>query len=281
MCYAGEALYRFLLSQSTQSSSLPTHRMNCTGTHTEWRERWVTGTDDRGRATRKRESYQETVTDFEFSINICPEHLRAVEARSHSSASGSSSFLTPPVPSAEYAEEEAEKEKLRPVHWSVPDNVPAYRGKMVREYDSAPATTSSGHTDPSSSGSGNKRSCTRKERNTYASWVERRAALGFPPWLLEEEEVMGTDGSMYGPDPVQTLRSSKTLRQWADEYCASPKYLKEFVYEKVRNAYFVLSLSQKLPLTDWLLCRSFTDGTCNNSNPPCAPRSKQHRTTGL
>jgi len=29
------------------------------------------------------------------------------------------------------------------------------------------------------------------------------------------------------------LRSSKTLRGWADEYCASKKYLKEFTYEKV------------------------------------------------
>jgi len=37
-----------------------------------------------------------------------------------------------------------------------------------------------------------------------------------------------------GPiEHLDGLRSSKTLRQWADEYCASPKYLKEFVYKKV------------------------------------------------
>jgi hypothetical protein len=34
---------------------------------------------------------------------------------------------------------------------------------------------------------------------------------------------------------VDGLRSSKTLREWADDYCASPKYLKEFVYEKVSH----------------------------------------------
>jgi hypothetical protein len=32
---------------------------------------------------------------------------------------------------------------------------------------------------------------------------------------------------------ARPLRSSHSLRQWADDYCSSPKYLKEWVYEKV------------------------------------------------
>jgi len=63
----------------------------------------------------------------------------------------------------------------------------------------------------------------------YKKWVEKRDGLGLPPWVREADNDI-TDASTVYPDG---LRSSKTLRQWADEYCASPKYLKEFVYKKV------------------------------------------------
>lgn len=33
---------------------------------------------------------------------------------------------------------------------------------------------------------------------------------------------------------MSVYKSSKTVREWADEYCASPKILKEFTYTKVR-----------------------------------------------
>lgn len=73
-----------------------------------------------------------------------------------------------------------------------------------------------------------KRKAKRVERKAYKAWVEQRNAIGYPPW------VDGVNGWIDGmPDETNSLKSSKTVRQWADEYCASPKYLKEFVYEKV------------------------------------------------
>ncbi|KAG6857537.1 hypothetical protein H0H87_000136 [Tephrocybe sp. NHM501043] len=102
---------------------------------------------------------------------------------------------------------------VKTIHWSVGDTQPAYRGSMVRE------TESLGHTQRAP----------RSVEKQYLKWTEERTARGFPPWALvtdgwSEETV---------DDGVAALKSSKTLRQWADEYCASPKYLKEFVYDKV------------------------------------------------
>ena len=64
---------------------------------------------------------------------------------------------------------------------------------------------------------------------SYEKWRAKRTELGLPPWVREVDTDI-TTGSIASLDG---LRSSKTLRQWADEYCASPKYLKEFVYKKV------------------------------------------------
>ncbi|KAF7347856.1 hypothetical protein MVEN_01543200 [Mycena venus] len=167
----GEALYRFLLSQSTIP---PIFRLHCRGTHTETRRRHVTthrGQD--GRTRTRTESYTETVVDFDFYIDA-----------SHFSG---------------------------PVHWSVDDSEPAYRGGMVREVDSPEG----------------KRKATRAESKLFKSWVGDRTARGLPPWVTSPEtfqENMSTGAIV--------LKSSRTLRQWADEYCASPKYLKEFTYEK-------------------------------------------------
>jgi hypothetical protein len=86
---------------------------------------------------------------------------------------------------------------------------------MVREFDEG------------STGAGRK-VAKRKEIKCYKEWEERRKGLGLPPWVSKVDNVI--DGSSAHLD---CLRSSKTLRQWADEYCASPKYLKEFVYTKV------------------------------------------------
>lgn len=56
---------------------------------------------------------------------------------------------------------------------------------------------------------------------------------GLPPWA-GLESINTCDGDV---DSQQTsvLKSSRTLRQWADEYCASNKLLKEFTYEKVHT----------------------------------------------
>ena len=172
----GEALYRFLLSQATSS---PSHRITCRGTHTEVRQRWVTGRDNDGRSRSRQETYTETITDFDFCFDIAPTH------------------------------------PVIPVQWSVADDEPAYRGLMVREFEGSTGT--------------GKQVAKRKEIKSYKEWEEKRKGLGLPPWVSRVDNYI-TDGSSAHLDG---LRSSKTLRQWADDYCASPKYLKEFVYKKV------------------------------------------------
>ncbi|KAJ7487574.1 hypothetical protein B0H11DRAFT_2013955 [Mycena galericulata] len=170
----GEALYRFLLSQAV---SPPEFRLHCRGTHTETRYRHVTERQADGKTRTRRESYTETVVDFDFYIDA-------------GRFSG-------------------------PVHWSVDDSEPAYRGAMVREIDSPEG----------------KRKATRAEIKLFKGWIADRTARGLPPWVSSSEGwVPSTDGTTSNA-PV--LKSSRTLRQWADEYCASPKYLKEFTYEKV------------------------------------------------
>ncbi|KAF5384853.1 hypothetical protein D9615_001503 [Tricholomella constricta] len=170
----GEALYRFLLAQADKR---PSYRLHCRGTHTEHRSRWVTERTNDGRTQSRRETYSETVTDFDFYIDATP-------------------------PST-----------MKPVHWSVDDNEPAYRGRMVLETESLTQ----------------KHRVKRAATKAYTKWVEERTARGLPPWIASVDSWV--DGI---PDDGATVfRSSKTLRQWADEYCASQKYLKEFVYDKV------------------------------------------------
>ncbi|KAK0233117.1 hypothetical protein IW262DRAFT_1328758 [Armillaria fumosa] len=98
-----------------------------------------------------------------------------------------------------------------PTHWSVADSDPAYRGRMFKETDLS-----------------GKRKARWKERRAFRSWIKDRDARGFPPWI---SSIQATDTYPTLEDST-VLRSSKTLRAWADEYCASPKYLKEFVYVK-------------------------------------------------
>jgi hypothetical protein len=173
----GEALYRFLLSQATTSS--PSHRISCRGSHEEVQQRWVTGRDNDGRSRSRQETYTETITDFDFCFDIVP------------------------------------KSPVTPIQWSVADDEPAYRGLMVLEFEGSAGT--------------GRQVAKRKEIKIYKEWKEKRNGLGLPPWVSRTDNNI-TDGSSVHLDG---LRSSKTLRQWADDYCASPKYLKEFVYKKV------------------------------------------------
>ncbi|KAJ7103556.1 hypothetical protein B0H15DRAFT_942976 [Mycena belliarum] len=162
----GEALYRFLLSQSTTN---PQFQLHCRGTHTETSYRSVTERSPDGRTHTRTESYTETIQDFDFYVDA-------------------SHFSTGPV------------------HWSVADSEPAYRGGMVREVDSPEG----------------KRKATRAEVKLYKGWLEDRTARGLPPW------VNSIEAFSEGMSPNATvLKSSRTLRH------ASPKYLKEFTYEKV------------------------------------------------
>lgn len=96
------------------------------------------------------------------------------------------------------------------VHWSVGDTDPAYRGRMVK--------------DLSITG-GPMRKAKRKENKQYSNYRKQLEASGLPPWLANIDGRSTQDG----------LKSSKSMREWADDYCASPKHLKEFVYVKVNT----------------------------------------------
>jgi hypothetical protein len=174
MILLGEALYRFLLGQAKDAPSL---RLHCRGTHPEHRTRWITDGRDNSES-ESRETYTETVTDFDFCIDISPG------------------------PAA----------LAGPVHWSVADFEPAYRGLMTLEVE-----------EPTG-----KRAAKHAERKARVRESEQHRARGLPPWITSMDHW--SEGIR---DDVRPLRSSKTLRQWADEYCASQKYLKEFVYKKV------------------------------------------------
>jgi hypothetical protein len=177
----GEALYRFLLGQANDAPSL---RLYCRGTHPEHRTRWVPeGRDNSDSGSR--ETYTETVIDFDFCIDIGLGHAAS------------------PL-----------------VHWSVADFQPAYRGLMTLEVEESTG----------------KRRANRAERKAHVRWSEQGKARGLPPWITSMDRW--SEGIC---DDIRPLRSSKTLRQWADEYCASGKYLKEFVYKKV-GALILLSV---------------------------------------
>ena len=90
----------------------------------------------------------------------------------------------------------------------------AYRGGMVREIE-RPLT-------------GEGRAAASSETKEYSTWCSERIKQGLPPWISNMQDVKSPGGN-----EGAALRSSKTLRQWANEYCASPKHLKEFMYEKV------------------------------------------------
>lgn len=207
----GEALYRFILARAQRPPFL---RVNVAGTHTEHKTRWVTRTGSDGRSRQELENYSETVTDFTFCIDIKP-----VVYTTRTSDGGVGSEIP-----------------IEPVHWSVADHIPAYRGRMVKEVEDV-KISSLGATRRDT------RKCTRKEKKVRKRWQEEVEGKGLPPWC-EEREVdfegvssLALTGSNSNPwveslaeIERNPLRSSRTIRQWADDYCSSPKKLKEFVY---------------------------------------------------
>jgi len=75
-----------------------------------------------------------------------------------------------------------------------------------------------------------KRAATRKEGKAIDHLRNYRIENGLPPWVQMQESLMVMHHRPNGP----VYKSSRTVRQWADDYCASDKLLKEFMYEKVR-----------------------------------------------
>ncbi|KAG9314336.1 hypothetical protein JVU11DRAFT_5128 [Chiua virens] len=102
-----------------------------------------------------------------------------------------------------------------PTHWSIGDTVPAYRGRMFREVGV----------------SSEKRKAKKAEVKSAKVWDSERESKGFPPWVSSgyawrEDQPHIMDGN-------SVLKSSWTLRQWADDFCSSRRFLKEFEYRKV------------------------------------------------
>ena len=77
-----------------------------------------------------------------------------------------------------------------------------------------------------------RRRATKEEKRVAKVGRTTRKECGLPPWVGSAPEHWFRQSDA-PPAPAVVLKSSKTLRQWADEYCASDKLLKEFTYKKV------------------------------------------------
>lgn len=103
----------------------------------------------------------------------------------------------------------------RATQWTVGDEEPAYRGRMYREVGPPGGTTKAD----------------RGTTKQFKAWLAERPKRGLPPWV--GSATYWADAAQH-PRNADVLKSSWTLRQWADDYCRSRKIFKEFVYEKVR-----------------------------------------------
>lgn len=107
----------------------------------------------------------------------------------------------------------------RATQWTSGDEEPVYRGRMYREVGQSGMSTKADR-------------ATVKE---FKKWLKEREQKGLPPWIgrVYSREEEGPNMRVPMREMTDVLKSSWSLRQWADDYCASPKILKEFVYEKV------------------------------------------------
>ncbi|KAL1951882.1 hypothetical protein VTO73DRAFT_1031 [Trametes versicolor] len=197
----GEALYRFLLSQSRTP---PEYLLHARGTHTEHKTRTVFRNDSKGQSRAHTESYTETVTDFDFYVNIGAQIVHG------------------------------------PIHWTVPDAEPAYRGEMVPQVDSNDLAPP----DPEIGQSGGRRKATKLEIKAAKERKRLREAHGLPPWIEPGPDSWYNSTGTIAPAEAHVLGSSKSLREWADEYCASDKLLKEFTYTKVIYGWNIANLQE-------------------------------------
>ncbi|OCH96130.1 hypothetical protein OBBRIDRAFT_787580 [Obba rivulosa] len=197
----GEALYRFLLAQSEKR---PKALFHFCGTHTEYRTRLVSSTDSNGNSSTRSESYTETVEDFNFYVDVGQHIVHG------------------------------------PVHWSVPDDTPAYRGNMYKEVD-VHAVEHGMHDDVEVGTK--RREATKQEIKRARLWHEEQKTRGLPPWVGPGTPLPTRENL----NPFQNvLKSSWTLRDWADDYCTSDKLLKEFIYKKKVYGWNISNLTTAL-----------------------------------
>jgi hypothetical protein len=188
--------------------------------------------DDRGHARWETETESVTVHDFDFQVDV-------------------SQYILP-----------------QPTQWSIPDEEPAYRGTMKLEVDGVlmPSRISAfeahGRTEEVAqteallwqeheSARRRRWKASKQEKKRAGTWKREREMRGLPPWIGSPTPVglppsatargagavvntsfvpPSVHAEMYQND---VMKSTKTIREWADEYCASDKFLKEFVYTKV------------------------------------------------
>jgi hypothetical protein len=105
----------------------------------------------------------------------------------------------------------------RATQWTVLDEEPAYRGRMTREVGLP----------------GDTIKADRDTEKRFKAWRVERHRHGLPPWVRPDDERREGSTS-FRTGSTDALKSSWTLRQWADNYCQSRKIFKEFVYKKVR-----------------------------------------------
>jgi hypothetical protein len=94
--------------------------------------------------------------------------------------------------------------------WTMGDDEPIYRGHMVQETGLPGSATKAD----------------RSQIGQFKARSEELTARGLPPWVGPRDTASHES---------EVLRSSWTLRQWADNYCQSRATFKEFVYEKARQ----------------------------------------------
>lgn len=122
------------------------------------------------------------------------------------------------------------------------DSVPAHRGSRVPQvplhlYFNASSSIELSVSETSRSSDVEKSlptptaytyDASKEELVRKTHWEAGLLARGFPPWTplnLSQE----SDGQL----PGDTMPSSKSIRNWVEEYCLSTKALKEFVFTKV------------------------------------------------
>ena len=188
--------------------------------------------DDRGHARWETETESVRVNDFDFQIDVSQYILR------------------------------------EPTQWSIPDEEPAYRGTMKPEVDGVLMPSRMSYSGPSGedgateallweeheSARRRRWKASKQEKRRANTWKAERLMRGLPPWIgppspvgmppastmtVTTRTTRGVDTNVVGP-PVNpemyqndVMKSSMTVREWADEYCSSDKMFKEFTYHKV------------------------------------------------
>ncbi|KAG9019731.1 hypothetical protein FRB90_011002 [Tulasnella sp. 427] len=239
----GEALYRFILEHASIRPSL---QVMCKGSHAEWRTRQVTRYED-GKNITSTETYSETVIDFNFTLDV------------------SSAILSDP--------------QGAPI-WIVGDKEAVNRGRRRLEVDAPPKVSMDGQEAPPADLEVGqpclnrtwRRRATNAETEATKSWRERRQNYGYAPWVLIRGQIRGMEATVDAPsdelrdslansahapaehggqwyDDSYVGHPTKTLRDWADEYCASKRYLKEFKFEKVVYGWNMGALRQAIEAT--------------------------------